>query len=63
MTRQFNFRFSDDAFEQLEILSASMGLKMADVVRTLVLQAHKRLEPDEIRKIKRRLKEMKGSGA
>jgi predicted DNA-binding protein len=54
MTRQFNFRFSDEAFEQLETLSAVMGIKMADVVRTLVARAYRQLDQDAIRAVRRR---------
>lgn len=50
-TRQFNIRFSDDEFNQLEELSRTMGLEMASVVRRLVARAHGRLSKAAIRKL------------
>jgi hypothetical protein len=53
-TRQFNFRFSEDEYEKLRIISVATNLEMADMLRALILQAYASLGEDEIRKVKKR---------
>jgi hypothetical protein len=48
-TKQFNFRFSEIEYGKLIDLSLAMGLRMADVLRALVLKAHADLGPEQIR--------------
>ncbi len=56
-TKQFNFRFSEEDYEKLRIVSAATGLEMADTLRALILQAYAKLGENGVRKARKRVEE------